>query len=376
MAWGAQAYVFPNASARALLRSSLAINHRNRGPLGGLCNIDTIVGQWCDLAGLPYLIHSPSPTQHIGGTSAIWERGDTVGRRRAATFPGESESLCRIMELKEPDFTTKRDPTPGNPWDGSLAICAPLVGRRESFDPWRQWLISAKFPASTRLYILDNSGDPEFSELVKTAAEEFAGSDQFERVHLHIRRQPPVVPSRNTIERQWAVADAYNAALLHSEGDEDFVFLLDDDTIPPLGCMSDLYAAHSDLTARGENPGAVSGCYESASNSGFLVANYSTVDWSRIIPVGTLKASEIVKVGTVGSGCMLVTGSLFWDCFPIRGESIVGIVGPDSYLCAEIRRKGGTVWLHGGVVCDHLSAKKPLRGERLVDSAVLVEGAD
>ncbi len=357
MAWGAQAYVFPNAAARALLRSGLAINHRNRGPRSGLCNIDTIVGQWCDLANMPYFVHSPSPTQHIGDASAIWERGDTIGRRQAGSFPGEDASFCDTMAIPTPKSRSARKVSPPNHWDGTLAICAPTIGRRDALGPWRDWLVTAAMPPRTTLYILDNSGDLEYSELLRIIAIELDETDRFEKVNLHIRRKPPAVPPRHSPQRHWNVADAYNTALHQSEQDEDFVFLLDDDTIPPLDCLPLLYGQMAALARQGENPGAISGCYESAANRGFLVACYSMLHWSKFISVGSLGPSEVVKVGTVGSGCVLFNGPLFWDCAPVRGETIGGMLGPDSYLCSEVRRKGYSVWLHGGVVCDHLSAK-------------------
>jgi hypothetical protein len=84
--WGALAYIFPNASLRALLANPLFIDHRRHGPAEGLRNIDSVVGAWCELAGLPYFVYVPSLAQHIGETSTIWNDAGAVGRRRAADF--------------------------------------------------------------------------------------------------------------------------------------------------------------------------------------------------------------------------------------------------------------------------------------------------
>ena len=92
-AWGAQAYVFPNAAARAFVRHPRVVNHRNRGPREGLCNVDSMVGQWCQDVGFDYYLHSPSPTQHIGEKSTLWENSNLEGRRSAATFPGEDVDI-------------------------------------------------------------------------------------------------------------------------------------------------------------------------------------------------------------------------------------------------------------------------------------------
>ena len=85
-AWGAMAYLFSNASARALLRFPRIVNHRNRGPKDGLVNVDSVVGQWCRESGLAYFAHAPSLVQHIGETSTLWKNDSLEGRRRSGSF--------------------------------------------------------------------------------------------------------------------------------------------------------------------------------------------------------------------------------------------------------------------------------------------------
>ena len=100
-AWGAQAYVFPNSSARALLRDPGVVNHRQRGMGEGRQNVDSVVGDWCRRAGFPYFLHSPSLSQHIGNTSAIWsEKATTAGRRRASDFVGEETDIRTEMRKR------------------------------------------------------------------------------------------------------------------------------------------------------------------------------------------------------------------------------------------------------------------------------------
>ena len=90
-AWGSQAYVFPNAAARAFLTDPAALDHRGFGPGGGLKNVDCVVGAWCRRAGLPYLVHSPSLTRHTGQTSTLWPADRRcTGRRQCAAFLEEA----------------------------------------------------------------------------------------------------------------------------------------------------------------------------------------------------------------------------------------------------------------------------------------------
>lgn len=88
-AWGALAYVFSNPGLRAFLSDLVVLNHRHHGPAGGLRNIDSVVGNWCQRVGLPYFVHVPSLVQHIGATSTIWRRGQASGNRCAHEFDRE-----------------------------------------------------------------------------------------------------------------------------------------------------------------------------------------------------------------------------------------------------------------------------------------------
>lgn len=87
--WGALAYVFSNPGVRQLLADPILLNHRHHGPGGGLRNIDSIVGAWCERQQLPYYVHTPSLVQHIGDTSTIYANAANVGSRMAASFQEE-----------------------------------------------------------------------------------------------------------------------------------------------------------------------------------------------------------------------------------------------------------------------------------------------
>ena len=86
-AWGAQAYVFPNRSARALLSDPAVLDHRGFGPDGGRIHADCVVGAWCRRSGRPYFVHSPSLSRHTGETSTVWPADRRcTGRRQCAEF--------------------------------------------------------------------------------------------------------------------------------------------------------------------------------------------------------------------------------------------------------------------------------------------------
>ena len=86
-AWGAQAYVFPNRSARAFLSDPAVLDHRGFGPDGGRIHADCVVGAWCRRSGRPYLVHSPSLSRHTGETSTLWPADRRcTGRRQCSAF--------------------------------------------------------------------------------------------------------------------------------------------------------------------------------------------------------------------------------------------------------------------------------------------------
>jgi len=113
---------------------------------------------------------------------------------------------------------------------------------------------------SDRAAPADHPTDTAFSREVEEVATELAESERFERVHLHVQRKPPERLPRRSPQRHWHLANAYNAALEKSERDEDFVFLLDGDTVPPTECLPFLYEGLARLHAEGESPGEISTC--------------------------------------------------------------------------------------------------------------------
>jgi hypothetical protein len=243
-----------------------------------------------------------------------------------------------------------------DPWQGKFAICSNLTGKHGALESWSRWLLEADLPPHTALYLLDSSGESEFSDDLQAAANKLADSHRFESIHLHIRRRPSTADAGNRLQRDWIAAEAFNSSLQKSPRDEDFIFLLDEDTTAPHDCLPTLVKGLSELREGGERSAAISACYPS-DNPGHFAASRSMVDWTKPVQIDSIGPTEIVKIGAAEAGCLLIDGALFWDCMPLRGESINGMSGTDSYLCGEIRRKGYTIWLHGGTICDRITPR-------------------
>jgi hypothetical protein len=93
LSWGALAYAFPGAAARQILLHPSALEHRRRGPHGGLRNVDSVVGAWCVETALPYYVHVPSLVQHIGHTSTLYPDASAAGKRVASDFVADIQHL-------------------------------------------------------------------------------------------------------------------------------------------------------------------------------------------------------------------------------------------------------------------------------------------
>lgn len=375
-AWGAQAYVFPNPAARAFLRHPMVRNHRHRGPGQGVQNIDSVTGQWCRDSGLPYVLHTPSLTQHVGEASAIWDGGGVLGRRRAGTFPGEDSDIRDVMRdasgstdrMTEPG-PIERPREPGRPagpdqavrptglWEqASMVIVSPLIGRLGPFDRWRDWLLSAELPPAVEIRLVDNSrgDDIAFTRRLAEAVEGLRASGRYRRVA--VARGPGPADTRDgrrfTLAKHESVAAGYNAGLEGAEA--DLALILDCDVIPPPDGLRRLVDLMDELRSRGERVGAVSGCCESAAARGQLAACRSFVDWHKRIGVDELGEDAVLEVGFVGTAFLLVDHRLLREMMPIRAQHVSRMTGPDGYVCQELRRRGHGVWLHGGVRCEHL----------------------
>jgi hypothetical protein len=113
-AWGAQALIFPNASARAFLSDSKVVEHRQKGILDGTKNVDSVVGDWCARTKHHFWMHSPSLTEHIGVSSTLWPGLGLDGRRSSADFPGENipANSLPVQNTMLPPMVTNEPATP------------------------------------------------------------------------------------------------------------------------------------------------------------------------------------------------------------------------------------------------------------------------
>lgn len=379
--WGAQAFVFPNASARALLSDAKVAAHRLNGPLNGLKNVDSVVGEWCRRTKREFWLHAPSLCEHIGETSTLWPGTTLEGRRVSADFPGEAQDVGEVVRARaagapaavvmlEDGSLAERARGSGKPVDGiageipaefeefwnsmTLDIVSISMGREGAFAQWSEWLRSAVIPPVTSLVLVDNTRqcDTRARARLHDLVRELLEPPHRFRSVTTVRGEGPSDQSRSSDDRVRNCSLHYELGFARVAA--RFCFVLDDDVIPPADGLRHLAAAWQTFALQGRQPGLVSGCYESARSSGILVAGRNFNTWSDQPKLGEPAPGVVESVGFAGLGCAFLYVPALRKPGRFDFQEIHGGAGPDDWLCRELRRLGHTIWLHGSVVCEHL----------------------
>jgi hypothetical protein len=235
--------------------------------------------------------------------------------------------------------------------DASIDIVSISIGRQWVWDDWCTWLLNADVPDRASLFLMDNSRADDLASSARM--NEFARSclisGRFRTVS--VTRGPGPEGERGSHERLQSNAHALNRLLSMTMG--EFVFLLDDDVVPPRDALPRLHAGWLSRASNGERPGLLSGAYPSATNPGCLVAGVGQERWERSLREQP-GSNEIVQLDFVGSGCVLADGAVIRAHLPIEaGHGEGWLMGPDAWLSRQLRRSGYTVWLDCGVACEH-----------------------
>ncbi len=386
-AWGAQALVFSNHAARALLADIKVMDHRLKGPLGGNKNVDSVVGEWCRRTKHGFWLHAPSLAEHTGQHSTLWRGTKLEGRRKSADFPGTAqpvdemlEQISRIRGAQPPQpivmrvdgtlgplvpqpakLPPKQQTAPLTPaaatpsfddfWNTlTLDILSISIGRSSAFEEWSRWLWEADLPRGTSLVIVDNTRPSATSDMSRWPRQPPV-SGRF-RSLTTVQGNGPSDQPRTSDDRVRNCALHYGLGFARSTS--EFVLVLDDDVIPPMDAVRRLMTSFHALRAEGCKPGLVSGCYESARSPGILVAGRDLTVWKNQPKVGELGAGDRQEVGFVGLGCALIHAPAWRKVGRFDLNAIHGNAGPDAWLCVQLRKQGFTLWLDGGVPCLHL----------------------
>jgi hypothetical protein len=228
----------------------------------------------------------------------------------------------------------------------SLGIVSLLAGRMSSLDRWTQFLLTAELPPKTALYIVDNSGNSNFTRRALDACMRVAAQRALCHLDYALIGQPyksDVSEMYLAKRRHLHVAGLYSKVLPRVT--EDLVLTLEDDVEPPLDAVRRLGEEFGYPKI-----GAVAAAYPDAGFAGFVCAGLGTEGWGPTVNWQDLPF-ELIDVGCVGGGCTL------WANWALQ-DSVAHLqwdlsIGWDGVLCMDLRRNGYRVRLHGGVRCQH-----------------------
>ena len=233
----------------------------------------------------------------------------------------------------------------------SLAIITLLAGRELIFHKWVDFLNKAELPPKTALYVLDNSGNEEFTQQAFDTCRHILKSRRMTHLYFSSTGRPHLAEGkdRNQIKmRHEHVARLYTS--IFPKIHEEFILTLEDDVEPPLDSIRKLGSEFGWYSP--EKIGAIAAAYPMAHIAGCVCAGTGSKNWGEAIRWQQLKDKPI-EVGCVGGGCTM------WANWAIRGQPINfwwdRKMGWDASLSAQIKKKGYRVLLHGGVRCQHHS---------------------
>jgi hypothetical protein len=229
----------------------------------------------------------------------------------------------------------------------SVAVVSLLAGRTSTYQRWEKFLCAADLPRHTALYVVDNSGNAEFTRRVHQTCQELASTRQFDHVSLAVRPSRYVEQQGEgyfTRDRHLHIARLYASVLPTLS--EDLVLTLEDDVEPPPDALRRL--AGQFRCDAPENYGAIAAAYDMG--DGRLCAGRPDGGWGSPIYWHQLPG-EPIEAGCVGGGCTLwANWALSSQPIPFRWYEGLGW---DGSLCMALRHRGYRIAVHGDVRCKH-----------------------
>lgn len=249
------------------------------------------------------------------------------------------------LQLKTYDDTFWRFRTYG--------IVTLFAGRKWVFDEWCHWILNATLPPMSNLHIMDNSGDPQFSQMVDVFCARSQVRSRFGQIRvMRVNEKCPASPdgSHSFPVKHAHVARLYNEILPGVT--EDLVFTIEDDVIGPLDGLRTL----AGQIHCGSHIGAIGGAYPCSNAGPTLVCFGADIcdRWRGMIKWADMPWTP-KEVGTIGWGFTLYANWFLHRAIPVSTRPTTGgTVGADARICIQMRNLyGAKIFVHGGVRCLH-----------------------
>ena len=235
----------------------------------------------------------------------------------------------------------------GMKWEQrSYGIVTLLAGRDECLQGWLDWLEYADLPPKTALYVVDSSGRSDFGSYVRDCIGNPARSDRF--THIDYTAVPkPTLDINESYARARIVPCLYNQILPRVR--EDMLVTLEDDVVPPLSGLRDIVS----IVGANSHIGAMAGAYLSRCGGNRICAAIGRDYIDGRVYLRDIKPKPM-RVGCTGGGFTVYQNALIQRALPMRFDVIDGTpTGWDTIICNAITDQGYSIFMHGGVWCEH-----------------------
>ena len=253
-------------------------------------------------------------------------------------------------------------------------IMTVMIGREACIDPLFQYFKDVQIPLEFKhlnLYIV-KAWNPEFDSLFDKKLKEYKLKEKFNKIKViegvfkvnnHYTWEDWEKASRilTPFQKHESTAHNLHTGIEQATQNTDLVHIVDDDTIPPVNTLNDLWNTLTPNDSYGLTsgfyfdkgwvpPDILSGEQESVRK---LVASIEKDIW-RTAVIDDFVNSKPENIGFVGNGCMLTYSSLLKNVLPLADEELNSKEGPDLTISKRIRKQGKKIIMVPTVFCKHL----------------------
>jgi hypothetical protein len=265
------------------------------------------------------------------GWSQAWQRA--TYRQRASSHSDAREVPARPTECKSPGIHS-----------ASLTLFIPLAGRIALWGTLAEFLERQTWPHDRmKLFLLDTSHDAGFSQTVRSWIQACDYAD-VRYVHERVAAagladEPRVGEAHEQVIR--AMVRIYSR--LAREVTTEFVWVLEDDVLPPLDACERLLRGFDPQTA------SVSACYTSRFGTGYVA-------WSDDQRRITFAGTGLQPVGGNGFGCVVLRTSAAKE---LPFTTLAGYAAHDNAFYYRLRTGGHKAIIDWSVHCEHFANRSP-----------------
>jgi len=222
----------------------------------------------------------------------------------------------------------------------TVILFVPLSGRTNLWPRMAAFLDRQTWPhAQTRLILFDSSQDENFGRLVRGWV---AGCDYADVRHWRAAVGAPALADRprRQAARDVGLAMARIYGRLSTEATTDYVWIIEDDVLPPLDACERLLRGFDQSTA------SVSGAYLSRFAGGYVA-------WARNQRRYSTRGSGLEAVGGNGFGCVVIRGDVLRETV---FTATIDLPAYDNAFYHRLPATGMGAKLDWSVECEHAGA--------------------